>query len=171
MLKSQSSMALPNRALRGTINLCQWNILNTLGLNDCCAYSQCYINIAHVKIQHLDIYWMRCTEKWDKLTQRQVLAVSTGEDSLLSMCQPQIVEQKCRNRNLQWGWDGGADSENSTPASIAQESEHMGGRRSWYILNVNKPQFSTQIPFQANDLLTIFTQGSSIWVNVLQWGL
>ena len=66
---------------------------------------------------------------------------------------------------------GEADSENSTPASIAQESEHMGGQRSWYILNVNKPQFSTHIPFQANDLLTIFTQGSSIWVNVLQWGL
>ena len=69
------------------------------------------------------------------------------------------------------GGGGEADSENSTPTSIAQESEHMGGQRSWYILNVNKPQFSTHIPFQANDLLTIFTQGSSIWVNVLQWGL
>ena len=107
MLKSQSSMALPNRELRGTINLCQWNILNTLGSNYCCAYSQCYINIAHVKIQHLDIYWMSCTGKWDKLTQRQVLAVSTGGDSLLSMCQLQIMEQKCRNQNLQWGWRGG----------------------------------------------------------------
>ena len=117
---------------------------------------------------------MSCTEKSDKLTQRQVLAVSTGKDSLLSMCQPQTVEQKCRNWDLHWGWGGGgmgADSENSTPSSIAQESEHMGRRRSWYILNVNKPQFSTQIPFQANGLLTIFTQGGSIWVNVLQWGL
>lgn len=170
MLKSQSGMALLNRELRGTINFRQWSILNTLGSNYCCAYFQCYINIAHVKIQHLDIYWMSCTEKSDKLTHRQVLAVSTGKDSLLSMCQPQIVEQKCRNWDLQRWWGGGgmgADSENSTPASIAQESEHMGGRRSWYILNVNKPQFSTQIPFQANGLLTIFTQGGSIWVNVL----
>lgn len=111
MLKSPSSMALLNRELRGTINLHQWSILNTLGSNYCCAYFQCYINIAHVKIQHLDIYWMSCTEKSDKLTQRQVLAVSTGKDSLLSMCQPQIVEQKHRNWDLQrgvavWGHGG-----------------------------------------------------------------
>ena len=106
MLKSQSGMALLNRELRGTINFCQWSILNTLGSNYCCAYFQCYINIAHVKIQHLDIYWMSCTEKSDKLTHRQVLAVSMGKDSLLSMCQLQIVEQKCRNWDLQQWWGG-----------------------------------------------------------------
>lgn len=50
LLESQSSTSMLNRELRGIINLCLWNVLNTSGSNYCCAYSHSYINICTCKI-------------------------------------------------------------------------------------------------------------------------
>lgn len=48
-LKSQRSTVLLNKERHAVINLCLWNILNTLGSNYCCAYSPSYINICTCK--------------------------------------------------------------------------------------------------------------------------
>lgn len=104
-LKSPIGTALLNRELCGVINLCLWNILNTLGSNYCCAYSHSYINICTCENSapwHL--------LKWLHRKMRQIDS-ETGVGSQCRGRQPfvnattALVQQICRNRTY-WGWEG-----------------------------------------------------------------
>lgn len=102
MLKNPNGTALLNSELCGVINLCLWNILNTLESNYCCAYSHSYINICtcgNSAPWHL--------LKWLHWKMRQIDSETgvgsqcRGRQSLVNSTNA-LVQQICRSR-IYWG--------------------------------------------------------------------